>query len=144
MLLRSNVRVWHYSWEKRKGIYQWGHNLVTLVGKTLVAEIIEDSTPPAVPSHIAIGSDATVAAEAHVALQGTEHQRQVATVSRVDNEVTYTAIFTAGPAETLAVGEIGIFNAAAAGVMLARFVPNPFTMDPNDVVTVDWGLQFGD
>lgn len=116
-------------------------NLVVDAGKDLIASRMTDNNDNA-PSHLACGSSDQVAAESDTALVGTEHVRAAATVSHSSNTVTISATLTM--TATVSVSEYGIFNAASAGTMLARFVASTISLDNGDSIDVTWTLQFGD
>lgn len=131
-LLRGNGETWHYE----------GKNLVTAVGKALVASRLKDATDDA-PSHMAVGSSTTAATEAQTALVGTEHERVAGTVTVVDNAWSMAATFGTGIASDVTCGEFGIFNDAVAGDMLCRFVTPEFTCGATDTIEVTWTVYMG-
>ena len=119
------------------------HNLVTTLGEESIAEIIisnDGSTPS--PSHIAIGDGDLDLDASHTALQGTEHDRQAATVARVSNDISYTASFSHSGA-SVNVNEVGLFNDAVAGIMFARFLSQNFLFTDGDNLEIAWTLTVG-
>jgi len=121
-----------------------GSNLITSAGLALIAGRMVDDTD-AEPSHMAIGSSAAVSTVAMTALQGTEHERVAfTTASHAAAATTYTASFGTGLGSTVTVNEVGIFNAASTGTMLARFLTNQFELSVGETFEVSWTLTFGD
>jgi len=98
-----------------------GHNLMVDAGLNHIAALLEDETAVTGMGWMALGSGSTAAAAGDTAL-GTELGRVALTSkTRTANAVEYEASFPMGTA-TGAVTEAAIFNAAAAGDMLARIV----------------------
>ena len=93
-------------------------NLVVTTGLNYIVNRIKDASVTAV-SHMAIGSDATVASAGQTALV-TESARVAFDSATVTGAgITFVATYAAGTG-TGDVNEAGIFNAGAAGTMLAR------------------------
>ena len=116
-------------------------NLVVTVGKNFIASRMT-SAPPAVMSHMAVGSTNTapVAADTTLAAQlGTRAALTVVGGTAVANVITYNATFAPGIG-TGAIVEAGIFNASTAGTMLARTVFSVVNKDAADTLTVSWAL----
>src|SRR5512140_1587460 len=113
------------------------NNLVVTAGKNFVASRMV-GTSSAVMSHMAVGTNGTAAAAGDTAL-GTELSGRVALTSGTasNNVVTYTATFPAGTA-TGALVEAGIFNAGAAGTMLARVTFSVVNKGAGDALTITW------
>lgn len=113
-------------------------NLVVNSGLNLAAKRIAGVAANAI-GYIAAGSGTTAPAVGQTALQGTEHSR-VALSNSVSGAVI-TATATIGPfAATKSIGELGIFDDVAAGVMFSRVTPVQFNMDPSDTIAVTWEL----
>lgn len=113
-------------------------NLVVTTGRDFVASRMKDATAT-VMTHMALGSSGTAAALGDTAL-GTELGRVALTSTVVvANVITYTATFPAGTA-TGAVVEAGLFNAGAAGTMLARTVFAVINKGALDAMTVSWAV----
>ena len=96
--------------------------VITSAGKALIANLGIGSGTEF--GYLAYGSDDTAAAVTDTAL-GTETDREAATTSRVTTSVTndtmrFTKTFDIS--DDVTVKEIGIFNDATAGTMLARYV----------------------
>lgn len=114
-------------------------NLVVSIGKNYIASRIIGTTPT-VMTHIALGSNSTVAVVTDAAL-GTELGRVVLTsATSLDNVVTYTATFPAGIA-TGGIQEAGLFNASAAGTILARTTFPIVNKGASDVIAVSWQIS---
>lgn len=96
-------------------------------------------------SHIAVGADNTAPAAAQSAL-GSELARQaldaapVVKTTYVAND-TWTFKATLGPGTgTGALVEAGLFNAAAAGTMVARLTFAVVNKGAGDTMTIEWDL----
>lgn len=111
-------------------------NLVVTAGKNFVASRMV-GTASNIMSHMAVGSNGTAAAAGDTAL-GTELGRVALTSGTASNNVaTYTATFGAGTG-TGALVEAGIFNAGAAGTMLARVTFSVVNKAAGDSLTITW------
>lgn len=122
---------------------QKGKNLVVTAGKNLVANIMLPAGATK-PSHMALGTGATVVAESNTALVAEVLRAAFSPAPTVNgNELTYAATITNPGPSTPAVNEAGIFNAGAAGTMLSRWLTQQFTMGVSESVTVTWILTFG-
>ena len=118
-------------------------NLVVTSGLAfIVSRMI--NTAAAVMSHMAIGTGTTAAAAAQTALVN-ESARAALTSSTVvtttvtGDSVQYIAAFGPGVG-TAAITEAGLFNAAAAGTMLARTVFPAINKGANDTLTLTWKI----
>lgn len=117
-------------------------NLVVTDGKTLCTQLIADEAVTA-PSHIAMGSDGQAVLEGMTDLQGIEHERQAVVTTRIGNQLKYATTLGTTIGADVVVNEFGIFNAASAGTMLARFLSQQFTMGVGDLLDVNWTLTVG-
>lgn len=123
-------------------------NLVTSAGVAGVASRINGSGAEAAFTFIAIGTGAVAAAAGDTAL-GAEittggGARAAATASRVTTDVTNDTarlVLTYTITATFAVTESGVFNAASAGVLLARQVFAAINMVNGDSLQVTWNLD---
>ena len=120
-----------------------GSNLVVAAGKAFLAECAEASPGPTRFSHIALGSSGIVLSDLNTTLSSeiAGSRTAIAAISRIDNELTYDVIITA--TGTWTVEEAGIFNAGAAGTMLARWLTQSFTMGNSETLEITWTLNFG-
>lgn len=118
------------------------HNLVVTAGKNHIADQLSSAPGGAAMSHMAVGTGAVAPALTDTAL-GTELDRNALT-SRTDatNVVTYVGDWAAGDA-TGALTEAGIFNAAAAGTMLARATFTVVNKGALDTLQITWTLTLG-
>lgn len=128
------------------GRLHWqGQNYVVAEGRKLLAALIsQGSNAPA--SHMALGTSGVSTQDSMTALQGVEVQRVglVLTLPGASNTLTHTGSFGGAIVGSHLIQEAGIFNAAVAGVMLARVRPSPFTIGPGDDLDVIWDLRLGD
>jgi hypothetical protein len=136
------------------------HNRIVKSGRALVAQLfggVAGGTPPAKVTHMAVGSDATPAADDQTALLAERAPRKaIADVSYVDfDEVvggvttrrvraTLKAVFDFDDANDPAVPlrEAAIFTADAAGVMYNRVVFEPVTKTNAFKLTLLWDVTF--
>lgn len=120
-----------------------GSNLVGTGGFQLLAKIIGGTGT--LLSHMAIGNTGSATQLSMTALQGTELERVALSSTTVSsNSVTYVATFGAAISVTVTVREIGIFNAAAGGEMLCRFICSGFDLSAGETATVDWTMTVDD
>ncbi|MHB1350123.1 MAG: hypothetical protein ACYCYR_09645 [Desulfobulbaceae bacterium] len=121
---------------------EWHNNLVVTTGKNHIADQLADQGEAAM-SHMAIGTGTTAAAAGDTALQTELDRNALTSVAQGSgaeaNKVTYTADWAAGDG-TGAITEAGIFNSAAAGVMLCRTVFPVKTKGAADSLTMTWVL----
>lgn len=138
VLIPNNVKMGLFT-PQRKLVRSWtARNLIVSVGEILLARLIMEEAVTA-PTHMAIGDGAVVSTSAMTALQGTEHLRSVVIPSRSDATILYTASFTA--TSTVTVREAGIFNAASAGTMLARWLTTEFVFPSTYTFQAEWSAR---
>jgi hypothetical protein len=118
-------------------------NLVVDAGENHIADQLSSSPGQGAMSHMAIGTGSTAAAFGDTAL-GAETDRNALT-SRTDavNVVTYVGTWSAGDGTNSALREAGIFNAGAAGTMLARAVYANIDKQAADTLTITWTVTIG-
>jgi hypothetical protein len=127
---------------------QQGENLVVNAGRVLIRNVVKTAAPATKPTHIGAGTSGTAVAAGDTAL-GTESgiTREALTE---DTTGTYSIAYsTAAGIDNNSGGDVvtrefGLFNAVAAGTMLARFLCQEFTWEDTDTVHVTWELTFGD
>jgi len=135
----GNVSITRYNAEGSVVEKAYIPNLVVNVGKNYIASRMIGATP-SVMTHIALGSNSTAAVNGDSTL-GTELGRVALTsATSLDNVVTYTATFPAGTASG-GIQEAGIFNASAAGVMLARTTFPIVNKSTTDVIAISWAVS---
>ena len=117
-------------------------NLVTTVGKNLIASRLSGTGTAA--THMAIGSGSTAANLTDTILvteipasTGITAGRQTLTSTPTTNYVDYACTFEAGRG-TGAITEAGILNASTGGVLLCRTVFNSVYKDALDTLTINW------
>jgi hypothetical protein len=124
-----------------KGIqkdYRKIDNLVVAVGKQVIAARLVGNTI-AVPSHMAVGSDATAAATGQTALGGELGRVVLDSTVRASNVLTYVATFPAGTG-TGALTEAAILNAASTGNMLCRTTFSTVNKAAGDTIVITWNV----
>ncbi len=115
------------------------NNLVTTAGKNHIASRIKDASATAM-THVGVGTNSTAAVIGDTTLNteiGTRDALDSTTVST--NTVTYVSTFAAGNATGTLV-EAGLFNASAAGTMLARTIFTAIPKGAGDTLTITWVL----
>lgn len=120
----------------------YGRNLVVTLGATEIAKIVASATSGTRPTHMAIGTSTTAPAAAQTDMIGTATRRALGSTSRSNNQITYSCTFGTGVG-TFTVQEAGLFNAAVAGTMFARWLTGAFAKGSTDSLTVTWRLTFG-
>ena len=124
-----------------KGIqkdYRKIDNLVVAVGKQVIAARLIGNTI-AIPSHMALGTDATAAATGQTALGGELGRVVLDSTARTTNVVTYVATFPAGTA-TGALTEAAILNASSTGNMLCRTTFSTVNKAVGDTIVITWNV----
>jgi len=118
-------------------------NLVVTAGKNHIADQLSSAPGQGAMSHMALGTGTGAPAAGDTAL-GTEIDRNALT-SRTDatNVVTYVGNWAAGDATNSAIAEAGIFNAGAAGTMLARATFTAINKGASDTLQVTWTVTIG-
>lgn len=116
-------------------------NTVVTAGLNHIADQLSASPGGSAMSHMAVGTGNTAVNPADTALV-TENDRNALT-SRTDSGavVTYVGTWSAGDA-TAALTEAGIFNAGAAGTMLARTVFSVINKGASDTLVITWTVTF--
>lgn len=113
-------------------------NKVVDTGLAHIAARLADQSAPSPMSHMAIGRSSTAQTSADTALL-MEAARVPLQVKRNGAATTYTATFPAGMVSG-AVAELGIFNAASSGVMLARVAFAPQVVASGAGISVSWTI----
>lgn len=118
-------------------------NLVVTAGKNHVADRLSSSPAEGAMSHMAVGTGSTAPAAGNTTL-GAEIDRNALT-SFIDagNVVTYVGDWAAGDATNSAIAEAGIFNAGAAGTMLARATFTAIDKGAADTLKITWTVTVG-
>ena len=138
ILARGQVEI-----KKNGELIYSGSNVVVTVGYQLVATLVGATGTK--PSHMAFGDSQVPTTVGMTALQGTEFERVGFDSTVVTGaNITYTATFGTGLVSAAICNEVGLFNAATAGTMLARFLTTTFTINPSDTVVVTWTVSFGE
>ena len=125
------------------------YNLVTTVGKALIAGRLSAVGAPAAALYIAVGTGATAAAAGDTALQaeivdsGLERvlgTGSLTTTTTTNDTFHLTTTFTVTGIK--AVTEVGILNASSSGTLLSRRVASAVNVASGDSLTVNYDLQF--
>ena len=121
-------------------------NLVVQLGLNNFAEIVRTNNGSTVaPTHLGAGTDATAPNLGQTTLLAESGvlARCVMTPTRATNVLTWAGTLAAGASAVL-VKEMGMFNAAVAGAMYARFLPTEFTLEVGGSAAISWALTFGE
>ena len=119
-------------------------NLVVNAGLNLIRDFLDGDAPTA-PSHFGYGTGTTAATAGDTALGG-ELARDAFTskVGTGAQQQVYTYYLTSGTANGNTLGEVGLFNAASGGTMLARAVLSPTIVKTASIaVTFTWTINLG-
>lgn len=116
-------------------IVQKTENLVVTAGKEWVAQRMNNANT--VMTYMSIGTGTTVAAAGNTTLVTELDRNALSSTTVTNNNVAYVATWAAGDG-TGAITEAGIFNAASAGVMLARTVFSVVNKGADDSMTITW------
>jgi hypothetical protein len=142
--IRGWVRIVHRGKKGEVLSVRCGSNLVTTAGEDLYAYIAESAAATR-PSHMAIGTGSTAVDKSQTALQGTEKDRVAfASTVRTGNDLAYNATHSNTSGSSWAIKEAGVFNAAAAGTMAARFLTQTIDVADQESIEITWTLTFGD
>lgn len=123
------------------------NNLIVTTGENHIADRMSD-LGESVMSHMAVGTSAGGPAAGNTALGGELDRNALSGATQNgggsgNDTVRYTANWAAGDG-TGAITECGIFNAAAAGTMLARVTFAVVNKGANDTLAVKWDISFND
>jgi len=112
-------------------------NLITTVGKAVIANRLGASPSNAAMTHMAIGTGSTAAAAGDTTL-GTEVGRVAITSGTPStNTIVYIATFPAGTG-TATIAEAGMLNASSSGDLLCRSVFTAIVKGASDSLTITW------
>lgn len=114
-------------------------NLVTTVGKGVIANRMLAGPSQGAMTHMAVGTGGTAPAAGDTALGAEVGGSRTALTSATNagNVTTYVCTFGPGVGSgTLA--EAGLFNAASAGLMQNRSTFAAIVKDPTDGLTITW------
>jgi hypothetical protein len=114
-------------------------NLVTTVGKNVIANRMLAAPTLGAMSHMAVGTGGAVPTVGDTQLQAEVAGSRTALVSATNsgNVTTYACLFPPGVGTGL-LQEAGIFNAASAGQMQNRSAYSTITKDPADSLSITW------
>ena len=118
--------------------YRKIENVVVAVGKQIIAARLVGNTI-AIPSHMAVGTDATAASTGQTALGGELGRVVLDSTTRASNVLTYVATFPAGTG-TGALAEAAILNAATTGNMLCRTTFSVVNKAVGDSIVITWNV----
>lgn len=137
----ANVHVRLFGPDGRLKTERKGHNLVVTTGLQHIADQLSSSPGQSAMSHMEIGTGTNAAAAGDTTLQTALDRNALTSRTDAGAVVSYVGTWNAGDG-TGAITEYGIFNAGAAGTMLARFVDSVINKGANDSLVVTWTLTF--
>jgi hypothetical protein len=97
------------------------HNLVVSAGLALIASWLAGSAPTA-PSHLALGTSSTAASAGQTTLVAEAYRAALTTATVSGSVATFKYFLPASLGNGSTYAEVGIFNHASVGTMLARAV----------------------
>ena len=120
------------------------NNLVVQGGKNFIASRFIDTEGTTV-QYVGMGLGPVAATLSDIQLGSEVATRAVIeSVSRTDNTVTFNGYFLPNnPNYTVNVTEVGLFNASAGGIMIARTSFAAVTKEALDVLAVQWKIRVG-
>lgn len=118
-------------------------NLVVTAGKNHIADRLSTTPGGNAMSHMAIGTGSTAAAAGDTALGAETDRNALTSMTDATNVVTFVGDWAAGDGTNAALREAGIFNAAAAGTMLARAVYANIDKTAADTLKITWTVTIG-
>lgn len=119
------------------------NNLVVTAGKNHIADRLSSSPGGGAMSHMAIGTGSTAAGAGDTALGAETDRNALTSFTDATNVVTYVGDWAAGDGTNAALREAGIFNAGAAGTMLARAVYANIDKQAADTLKITWTVTLG-
>jgi hypothetical protein len=112
-------------------------NLVTTVGKGLIANRMLVTPTIGAISHLGVGTGATAPAVGDTTMVAEIWRKALVSATVAGAVMTYTGQFAPGEG-TGALQEAGLFNASAAGTMLARTTYAVINKASGDTLNVTW------
>jgi hypothetical protein len=116
-------------------------NLIVTTGKNHIADQMSDQGENAM-SHMAVGTGTTSPVVGDTTLETELDRNALTSKTQTTNTVKYIGDWAAGDG-TGTITEAGIFNAAAAGVMLARSTFTAFVKGAGDTLQIQWVITYG-
>jgi hypothetical protein len=112
-------------------------NIVTTVGKNLIANRMLAAPSVNAISHMGVGTGATAPAVGDTVMTAEIWRKPLVSATVAGAVMTHTGQFLPGEG-TGALQEAGLFNASAAGVMLARTTYAVINKASGDTLNVTW------
>lgn len=138
--LKGHVQVW-----QNGQLICDSHNRVVSSGLELFARLVLGEEGALVPSKFLLGDSAALTTNEMTGLQGTKIAECPCEASRRNNVLAWQGSFTFEGTEQKACREIGLFNAEATSIMLARFLPiQQFVLKIGTPVRINWEIIVGE
>ncbi len=118
------------------------HNLVTLAGRNLIRDLLNESTDSGL-THFAVGGTDTAPAAGDTQLAAEIYRDTFTKRTAVDGVLTLTYFLPSGAANGSTLREAGLLNAAAGGVLFARAVFGAIAKTASVTVTYTWSITIG-
>jgi hypothetical protein len=90
--------------------------------------------------YIAVGTSNTGEIAGDTSLGNEVSRKLISSVNRIGTTLVYSASWAAGELNGYTLEEAGLFNAATAGVMLARVTFGSVVMGPGDGYNITWEI----
>lgn len=118
--------------------------MVVTTGLARIAALLaQDST--AFPSHLAIGTDNTATQASDTTMGGEVDRNALGSTSSSGAVVTYKAFFGKTEGNTNTIWEVGLFDDATSGTMIARSIlSSSVAKDATKSLTITWTFTFSD
>lgn len=111
-------------------------NLVLTAGKNMIADRLLASPTLGVPTHMGVGTSGTAAAAGDTTITG-DVRVALTSKTRATNVVTFVGDWAAGVA-TATLQEVGLWDAASAGVLDGRATFSSIVKGASDTLKVTW------
>lgn len=118
------------------------HNLVTTAGLNLIRDLLNGSGSAGI-THFGVGTGTATPALTDTALGAQVIRQAVTGTTTAAAQLTVSYYLSSTTANGSTIGEVGLFNAAAAGTMYARALVSPtIAKDATVTVTFTWVLTW--
>lgn len=138
------VRVEAHDKDGNRVFLSEGKNMVVNGGRDLFADLIADNTGTR-PSHMAVGTGSTAITLTDTTLESEVDRNAIANTTSASGVVTYKCFWGLSEANGNTLANAGIFNAAAAGTMIAAYVLDSTVSKTAAIsLTITWTITLAD
>lgn len=121
--------------------HQRMRNIVTLLGRTELADLLRGQGDPAM--YLAVGTGSRAPAAADTALQTEVYRDQVTDMSAASGELTISHFLPGVAAVGHTLREVGLWTAASGGSLLARaLLDRTITKTDRITASITWVIRF--